>query len=150
MATRAGGIPGGAKNEPDETRGNVAGAHWTERVRARARELGYSDADVARRLDVSTTRYNNYMGRVREPDLMLFARICRVLDTTPDLVLAFRTEPERDTSGELELARAMSRLRALPPSAIPLASALLDALADNLDVGRPQTTDAGKGGSRVR
>lgn len=145
MATRAGGTAGGAGHGPDEVREEGAGAHWTERVRARARELGFTDADVARRLDVSTTRYNNYMGRAREPDLMLFARICRVLDTTPDRVLAFEAEPRGDTPGGRELARATARLRALPRSAIPLACALLDALADNMGDSSPQATDAGKG-----
>ncbi|MCR6631413.1 MAG: helix-turn-helix domain-containing protein [Magnetospirillum sp.] len=60
-----------------------------EKLRARARELGLSDTEVARRLDISQSRYANYVVDKREPDFATFIRICRVLGTTPDVLLGY-------------------------------------------------------------
>lgn len=60
-----------------------------ERLQARARELGLSDAEVARRLGLSQNRYSNYTNGLREPDFGTFIRICRILGMTPDEVLGF-------------------------------------------------------------
>lgn len=71
-----------------------------ERLRARARELGISDTEVARRLGVSQSRYANYVVDKREPDFATFVRICRVLGTTPDLLLGFGAVPEASSEEE--------------------------------------------------
>lgn len=60
-----------------------------------------SDAEVARRAGLTATRYGHYVSDYREPDLATFGRICGVLGTTPNDLLAF--EPELDG---LEAARA--------------------------------------------
>ena len=134
MAARKQGEPVGQTDDSTAPAPDTDDRHWTERVRARARELGLTDADVARRLDLSPTRYANYMGRSREPDLMLFTRICRTLDTTPDRILSFGTGPMPDSPEGMVLSRAVSTLRALPRGSLPLAHALLTALA--ADAGR--------------
>lgn len=50
-----------------------------ERLRSRARELGLSDAEVARRAGLGQTRYASYVTDRHEPDLTTFQRICVVL-----------------------------------------------------------------------
>lgn len=57
------------------------------RLRARARALGLSDAEVARRAGLGLSRYANYVSGVREPDFATFLRICQALQTTPSAVL---------------------------------------------------------------
>jgi transcriptional regulator with XRE-family HTH domain len=74
-----------------------------EKLRARARELGLSDTEVARRLGLSQSRYANYVVNKREPDFTTFVKICRVLGTTPDLLLGFGALP--GTSSEDEQLR---------------------------------------------
>ena len=60
-----------------------------ERLRARARELGLTDAEVARRAGLSSTRYANYVQGRRQPDNGTLVRLCRLLATTPDSLLAY-------------------------------------------------------------
>ena len=71
-----------------------------EKLRARARELGLSDTEVARRLDISQSRYANYVVDKREPDFGTFIRICRVLGTTPDILLGYGSMPEATSEDE--------------------------------------------------
>lgn len=65
-----------------------------QRLRRRARELGLSDAEVARRAGLTATRYGHYVSDYREPDLVTFSRICGVLGMTPNDILAFVPEPD--------------------------------------------------------
>ncbi|MDG2286272.1 MAG: helix-turn-helix transcriptional regulator [Alphaproteobacteria bacterium] len=58
-----------------------------ERLKSRARELGLSNAEVARRAGLSETRYAHYCRGRSEPDLGTFTRIARVLDTTPHALM---------------------------------------------------------------
>lgn len=53
-----------------------------------------SDAEVARRAGLTTTRYGHYVSDYREPDLVTFSRICVVLGMTPNEILAFGPEPD--------------------------------------------------------
>lgn len=73
-----------------------------QRLRRRALELGLSDAEVARRAGLTTTRYGHYVSDYREPDLVTFSRICGVLGMTPNDILAFVPEPDG-----LEASRAV-------------------------------------------
>ena len=73
-----------------------------QRLRRRARELGLSDAEIARRAGLTTTRYGHYVSDYREPDLVTFGRICGVLGITPNHLLAFEAEPDG-----MEAARAL-------------------------------------------
>lgn len=71
-----------------------------EKLRQRARELGLSDVEVARRLGLSQSRYANYVVDKREPDFATFIKICRVLGTTPDLLLDFDARPEASSDDD--------------------------------------------------
>lgn len=58
-----------------------------EKMRQRARELGLTDTEVARRLGLSQARYAHYVNNKREPDFRTFVNICRILSTSPDALL---------------------------------------------------------------
>ena len=58
-----------------------------DRMRARARELGIPDAEVARRAGLTQQRYANYVVDRHEPDLETFARICAALEASADAML---------------------------------------------------------------
>src|SRR3954449_10591973 len=58
-----------------------------QKLRSRAKELGFSNAEVARRAGLSERRYGFYVTGDREPDLSTLLRICKVLATTPNILL---------------------------------------------------------------
>lgn len=70
------------------------------KLRARARELGLSDVEVARRLGLSQSRYANYVADKREPDFSTFIKICGVLGTSPDLLLGFNVPSEASSEDD--------------------------------------------------
>ncbi|MDG1287023.1 MAG: helix-turn-helix transcriptional regulator [Rickettsiales bacterium] len=59
-----------------------------ENLRKRARELGWSDAEVARQVGISQQRYSRYVKDDREPDFATLRRICEVLELTFDEAFA--------------------------------------------------------------
>ncbi len=65
-----------------------------EKLRQRARELGLTDTEVARRLGLSQARYAHYVNDRREPDFRTFLKICRILCTSPDRLFAVEA-PDR-------------------------------------------------------
>lgn len=84
-----------------------------QRLKERARALGWTDAEVARRLGMGQNRYANYVSDTREPDFATFVRICRVLGTRPDVVLGLVPEAASDEDDEMRrtlgaLAQALS------------------------------------------
>ena len=97
------------------------------RMRARARELGWSDAEVARRLGLAQTRYANYVTDRHEPDLATLVRICAVLGLSADGLLGIG--PASGEAGAGLDARISSSLRVLDPQSAEVASVVLDALA---------------------
>jgi transcriptional regulator with XRE-family HTH domain len=66
---------------------------FANRIRERARELGLSDAEVARRAGLSERRYGYYATGEREPSLPTLVRICGVLAATPNEVLLEAEKP---------------------------------------------------------
>ncbi len=97
-----------------------------ERMRRRARELGWSDAEVARRLGMAQTRYASYVTDRHEPDLATFARICSVLGTSSDNLLGVGG-PTGSAGRRLE-DRISAALSALDGKSLNVASVVLDAL----------------------
>ena len=73
-----------------------------ERLRARAKELGLTDSEVARRSGLSQRRYSNYVNDTVEPDLGTLARIVHTLGVTADQALGLAPPP----AGEMEAIRA--------------------------------------------
>jgi transcriptional regulator with XRE-family HTH domain len=68
---------------------------FAARLRKRAKELGISNAEAARRIGLTERRYAHYVTGSREPDLTTLIRIAKVLETTPNELLGFGPEPRR-------------------------------------------------------
>ena len=102
-----------------------------ERLRARARELQLTDAEVARRLGLAQSRYAHYVSGSRAPDYQTLARICRALLTSPDQLLGFSADPPADAAPEAALLRerALAALAAMDLASLRLAADILDAIA---------------------
>jgi transcriptional regulator with XRE-family HTH domain len=83
---------------------------FAEALRERAEELGLSGAEVARRSGLTVSRYGNYVAGVREPDLATLSRIARVLESTPNDLLTFKTGPTTTNQKTIEQIVAAARL----------------------------------------
>ena len=127
---------------------NVTG--WNARLKARAKELGLSDAEVARRLDIAQSRYASYARGAREPDFATLQRICRVLRTTPDAILGVPSvvPPEDPAMGQ-----ALVSLAAMKPTRLRVAVVLLKALArmpeEEAEPGMAKAAPKARRGSRA-
>ncbi|WP_316227112.1 helix-turn-helix transcriptional regulator [Bradyrhizobium sp. SZCCHNS3052] len=77
-----------------------------QKLRSRAKELGFSNAEVARRAGLSERRYGFYVTGDREPDLSTLLRICKVLATTPNILLGF-SEDGREGSNRVLLGERL-------------------------------------------
>ena len=97
-----------------------------ERLRARARELGWSDAEVARRVGLAQTRYANYVTDRHEPDLATFVRICSVLGASAADLLGRPAAPS-DQVAALR-SRISAATEALDAEALGVAAIVLDGL----------------------
>lgn len=106
---------------------------YGERLRSRARELGLTDAEVARRLGLAQSRYANYVNGNREPDLATFARICRALATTPNEILGFGAYGGEGAEAEAERRRALAAIEAMDRPALKVAAVVLEAMAARQD-----------------
>lgn len=100
-----------------------------ERLRARARELGLSDSEVARRLGLSQARYANYVAEAREPDFETLVRICRVLGATPNEVLGFEARPDEPEGAKRLRGRITAAAEAMDPVTLAVAADIMDVLA---------------------
>jgi transcriptional regulator with XRE-family HTH domain len=117
---------------------------WGERLKARARELGISDTEVARRLGLTQRRYSGYVNESREPNFSDLLRICAVLCVTPDHVLGVRP---LEASEDAQLS-ALTALRSMPPDIQALALAALEGMAEHAGSSSTSSTPQPKPSSR--
>jgi phage repressor protein C with HTH and peptisase S24 domain len=91
---------------------------WGQKLRARGKELGLSEAEVARRAGIEPRAYSNYVNEQREPDYDCLLRICGVIHATPNELFGI------DELAELSLADVhdIAKPRNLPDSYIGLAT----------------------------
>ena len=122
------------------------------RLRSRARDLGLTDVEVARRLGLAQGRYSAYVNGSREPDLLLFVRICQVLGTTPDAILGLTAASPADNPAISEL---LATLRLLDDDALVLVTALVRTVAAHraggsavVDAPKPAVIRRTRGGSK--
>jgi transcriptional regulator with XRE-family HTH domain len=86
-----------------------------KRLRERAKQLGISNAEAARRIGLDERRYGHYVSGRREPDLMTLKKIAEKLGTTPSWLLGVinKTEKAPETAALVErfvnAARGMKR-----------------------------------------
>jgi transcriptional regulator with XRE-family HTH domain len=103
------------------------------RLRSRAVELGLSDAEVARRAGLTSTRYGHYVTDTREPDLATLVRICRVLGTTPDELLGFDRAEQDELAERRRSVAGFAEI--MDGSTLDIAVAVMHALAATLRLG---------------
>jgi transcriptional regulator with XRE-family HTH domain len=84
-----------------------------QRLRLRARELGLSNAEVARRTGLSERRYGFYVTGDHEPDLSTFVRICKALATTPNILLGLSKDGKEGSNRAALVERLLTAGRAL-------------------------------------
>jgi transcriptional regulator with XRE-family HTH domain len=102
-----------------------------ERLRERARDLGLTDSEVARRLDLDQRRYQHYVVGRSAPNFSTFIRICRALATTPSALLGFEDLPKIDDERAGLVARIDAAADALDLSSLRTAADVMDAIAKN-------------------
>ena len=84
-----------------------------ERLRARGRQLGWSDSEIARRSGVGQTSYANYLADRHEPDLSTFARISAALGVPPAELLGRPVPvPDETTAMRERVGAAMEAMDA--------------------------------------
>lgn len=102
---------------------------FAHNLRLRARLLGFSDAEVARRAGLSERRYGHYVAGAREPDLATLLRICAALAATPNDLLFESPEERRDrTARQCLLDRLTAAVSCLDDPDIALAVDLVEAV----------------------
>jgi transcriptional regulator with XRE-family HTH domain len=99
------------------------------RLAARARELGLTNAEVARRAGLSERRFGNYVADSREPDLQTLASLARVLLIATDSLLGLAPDGTENNRRRL-LAQIEASLRLLPDADLDLISVQLRAVAE--------------------
>jgi transcriptional regulator with XRE-family HTH domain len=118
-----------------------------KRLRARAQQLGLTDAAAARRCGLSERRFGYYVRGTHEPDYTTLLKICATLDTTPDALLL--PSPTAKPRGEEKLlSRMTGASRTLDPDDLQLAVALVETLASHRT--RMAAAPAAKSRSRRR
>ena len=83
------------------------------RLVTRARELGLSNAEVARRAGLSERRFGNYATDTREPDLQTLAVLARVLGISADELLGVSAPTEDRRARDGIIARINAALGTL-------------------------------------
>jgi transcriptional regulator with XRE-family HTH domain len=101
---------------------------FAQRIRERARELGLSDAEVARRAGLSERRYGYYATGEREPNLATLVRICEVLAATPNDLLLAEGKPPAQSGRERVLARISAAIDRLNLADLELAACQIECL----------------------
>jgi transcriptional regulator with XRE-family HTH domain len=101
---------------------------FAQRIRERARELGLSDAEVARRVGLSERRYGYYATGEREPNLATLVRICEVLAATPNDLLLAQGKPPAQSGRDRLIARISATTDHLSLAELELAACQVECL----------------------
>ena len=102
-----------------------------DRIRARARELGISESEVGRRIQVDPSRVGRYVRGVNEPDLATLVRLCDALSLTPnDLLLPKESAPSSER--ERQLALLADLCAALPDADLDVVVKMAIALKEKI------------------
>lgn len=98
-------------------------------LRLRAERLGISNAEVARRADLSDRRYGNYVSGRREPDLATLLRISKVLGVSIDELVGSTVDNRTGTKEDLFQERITAALRTLGHNDLQMLAIMIEALA---------------------
>lgn len=84
-----------------------------ERLRERARQLGISNAEAARRAGLDERRYAHYASGRRQPNLQTLLTISNSLGTTPNWLLGVVSNDEKDAAKAELVERFKNAARAM-------------------------------------
>jgi transcriptional regulator with XRE-family HTH domain len=112
---------------------------FAQRIRERARELGLSDAEVARRAGLSERRYGYYATGEREPNLATLIRICEVLAASPNDLLLSEGKPPAQSGRDRLLARITAATEGLSLAELDLSACLIECVSARRGVSRGRT-----------
>lgn len=99
------------------------------RLRDRARQLGISNAEAARRVGLDERRYAHYASGRREPDLMTLKAIAERLGTTPDWLLGASSKVEQDPKRGALIARFVNAAAGMTVDELDLCVVQAEAVA---------------------
>lgn len=103
--------------------------HLGSSLRDAARDLGLSDAEVARRAGLTERRYGHYVTGAREPDLSTLVRICTVLGITPNDLLGTGAGAPKPSAGDKLRTRLVSATELLGKAELELLVVEAEAIA---------------------
>lgn len=112
---------------------------FAQRIRERARELGLSDAEVARRAGLSERRYGYYATGEREPNLVTLIKICEVLAASPNDLLLTEAKPPSQSARDRVLSRIGAAINALNIAELELAACQIECLLAHRPAPRSRT-----------
>ena len=98
------------------------------RLRQRAKELGISNSEAARRAGLTERRYGHYIAGNREPDLATLVRIAKVLGSSPNWLLGVEDENDPVTSASIMLDRLAFAARAMTVEDLELMTVQAEAI----------------------
>ena len=80
---------------------------FAQQLKRRIGTLGMSQAEVARRVGVTTRAFNHYLSGRSQPSLETLLRITEVLQCTPNEVLGVNCLPFTDVDGDTDRRAAL-------------------------------------------
>jgi transcriptional regulator with XRE-family HTH domain len=93
---------------------------FAKRLRERAKQLGISNAEAARRVGLDERRYAHYASGRREPDLMTLKSISEGLGTTPDWLLGVTSNVDRKPETAALIDRFINAARGMTKEQLEL------------------------------
>lgn len=97
---------------------------FSENLRKWRDIMRLTDAEIARRAGLSSSRYAHYVAGDREPDTATIARISQSIGVTPNVLLGVTASD----AASPDLSRALAALEALGPEDLPLAGDILETM----------------------
>lgn len=102
---------------------------FAKRLRERARQLGISNAEAARRVGLDERRYAHYVSGRREPDLATLKLIAAALGTTPNWLLGVVDRDEKDPAKSLLVGRLLNATAGMTTDQVKLTVIQAEAIA---------------------
>ncbi|NBC33927.1 MAG: helix-turn-helix domain-containing protein [Alphaproteobacteria bacterium] len=107
------------------------------KLRQRAKDLGLSHAEIARRAGLAENRFGNYANDERLPDFEAIIRLSAVLDTTPNYLIGFEDIPGPEPGRAHWLARLQAAAAVLADEDLELAVKQIEVLIAHRRQGQP-------------
>ncbi|PCI85222.1 MAG: transcriptional regulator [Hyphomicrobiales bacterium] len=86
---------------------------FAKRLCERAKQLGISNAEAARRVGLEERRYAHYASSRREPDLATLTNIAKILNTTPNWLLGVEDQLEEQPNKTALIERFVNTARVM-------------------------------------